>query len=72
MEGFQPHGKFELFKETAENQLYPSDEIYKMLSKKIEVKEQQQKLLYLRFLGNIIGKCFYENVLIDLSFAPFF
>ncbi|CUM54551.1 uncharacterized protein AC631_02252 [Debaryomyces fabryi] len=72
MEGFHPQGKFELFKETAENQLYPSDEIYKMLSKKLNIQEQQQKLMYLRFLGNIIGKCFYENVLIDLSFAPFF
>lgn len=71
-EGFQPDGKFHLFKETSENQLYPSDEIFKKLSKRIDMQEQQQNLLFLRFLGNIIGKCLYENVLIDLSFAPFF
>lgn len=26
----------------------------------------------LRFLGMVIGKCMYENVLINISFAPFF
>ncbi|CUM62838.1 uncharacterized protein PRCAT00000396001 [Priceomyces carsonii] len=64
--------KSDLFKETLENQVYPNDDIYKKLSKNIDTQEQQEKLLYLRFMGNVIGKCFYENVLIDVSFAPFF
>ncbi|CAK7911274.1 E3 ubiquitin-protein ligase Hul5p [[Candida] anglica] len=79
-EGFRPGGKFGLFKETVSgNQLYPSDEICLRLSKNVIdnqapgiADEQRLKLQYLRFLGTVIGKCFYENVLIDISFAPFF
>lgn len=70
-EGFNPNNG--LFKETpSDNQMYPNDEIYMKLSKGIEVEEQREKLNYLKFLGQLIGKCFYENVLISLSFAPFF
>lgn len=72
-EGFQPNGKYQLFKETAEdNQLYPNDEIYIKLAKNIDVEQHNQNLRYIQFLGNVVGKCFYENVLIELSFAPFF
>lgn len=72
-EGFRPHGKFELFKETvSDNQIYPNDEIYKELSRKIEVEKNKERLMYLKFMGSVIGKCFYENVLVDVSFAPFF
>lgn len=72
-EGFLPGGQFDLFKETAtNNQLYPNDEIFKKLRMNYNVPEQKLKLEYLRFLGAIVGKCLYENVLIDVSFAPFF
>lgn len=72
-EGFLPGGQFNLFKETAtNNQLYPNDEIFKKLRMNYDVPEQKLKLEYLRFLGAIVGKCLYENVLIDVSFAPFF
>lgn len=72
-EGFRPHGKFALFKETvSDNQIYPNDEIYKELSRKIEVEKNKERLMYLKFMGSVIGKCFYENVLVDVSFAPFF
>lgn len=72
-EGFLPGGKFALFKETAtNNQLYPNDEIFKKLRMNVDVAQQKTKLDYLRFLGAIVGKCLYENVLIDVSFAPFF
>ncbi|WLF81459.1 ubiquitin-protein ligase (E3) [Lodderomyces elongisporus] len=30
------------------------------------------KLDYLRFMGMCVGKCMYEGILIDASFAPFF
>lgn len=73
IEGFNPNNELKLFKETnSDNQLYPNDEIFKCIAKKINTDEQMKKLLYLKFLGSIIGKCFYDNVLIDISFAPFF
>lgn len=67
-EGFSSN----LFKETDDHQIYPNRDIFLCLSKKIDLSQQQEKLSYLRFLGNVVGKCFYENVLIDISFAPFF
>ncbi|CAI5759573.1 unnamed protein product [Candida verbasci] len=68
-EGFKPG---DLFKETSENQLYPDAKIYEKLFLKIDADKQQENLQYLRFLGMIVGKCLYENVLINVSFAPFF
>lgn len=73
MEGFSPESEFRLFKETAtDNEIYPNDDIYLQISKRINLPEQQQRLLYMRFLGMVIGKCLYENVLVDIAFAPFF
>lgn len=73
MEGFNPELKLRLFKETAaENELYPNNDIYLNASKHIDLDHQKERLLYMRFLGMILGKCLYENVLIDIAFAPFF
>lgn len=72
-EAFRPDNEQHLFKETvSDNQLYPNEEVYFQLTKRVDVGEQQLKLLYYKFLGSVIGKCIYENVLIDVSFAPFF
>lgn len=71
-DGFDPSGKFGLFKETSDNQLYPNEEIFMKYYNNVEVDQQNAYLKYLRFLGLIIGKCLYEGVLIDVSFAPFF
>lgn len=73
MEGFDPSLKQALFKETPSNyELYPNDDIYMSVHEKLDLKKQQERLLYIQFLGMTIGKCFYENVLIDIEFAPFF
>lgn len=73
MEGFDPNLKQALFKESpANNELYPNDDIYMSVHEKLDLKRQQERLLYIQFLGMTIGKCFYENVLIDIEFAPFF
>lgn len=58
-EAFNPEA--ELFRETPERLLYPSP-------KRIDPLDLE---LY-EFLGKIVGKCLYENVLIDVEFAPFF
>lgn len=69
-EGFNPITG--LFKETADHELYPNKEIFEKVSLKIDMDIQHREMDYLQFLGTIMGKCFYENVLIDVSFAPFF
>lgn len=67
-EAFDPL-KHSYFKETQEHQIYPNEDIY---FKHVHGEDVKQDLQYLKFLGNIIGKCIYEGVLVDLSFAPFF
>lgn len=64
--------KPEYFKSTPEHTVYPDDDIYYKLSRKIDVDESYEQLKMIKFLGNIIGKCLYENVLVDITFAPFF
>ena len=58
-EAFDP--KAGLFKETPERLLYPSP----------NRKDPVDLDLY-EFLGKVVGKCLYENVLVDVEFAPFF
>ncbi|TGZ79582.1 HECT-domain-containing protein [Ascodesmis nigricans] len=77
-----------MFAENAEHQLYPdptilgtSSYIYNKAIKELinrdpSVSETQllQKWLLQRyeFAGRILGKCLYEGILVDISFAPFF
>jgi ubiquitin-protein ligase E3 C len=60
-EAFSPH--LGLFSSTPEQLLYPSPTDY---------ASQDEQLSYFEFLGRIIGKSIYENVLIDSAFAGFF
>lgn len=50
-----------LFMTTAQNLLYPST-----------TAESLHNLEMYEFVGRIVGKCLYENVLVDVEFAPFF
>lgn len=54
---------YALFKETSNNLVYPNPDNY---------AKQQAQLQAFEFLGLVIGKCFYEGILIDIAFAPFF
>ena len=58
-EAFDPKSGF--FMETPERLLYPSTS-----------SQALANLELFEFLGQIVGKCLYENVLIDVEFAPFF
>ena len=58
-EAFDP--KTELFMETPYRLLYPSTRA-----------TAPDALPIYEFLGRIVGKCLYENVLVDVEFAPFF
>ena len=53
--------KTELFMETPDRLLYPSTRTAALTA-----------LPIYEFLGHIVGKCLYENVLVDVEFAPFF
>lgn len=69
-EGFDPVQG--LFKETRDNQIYPNEEICLKMKLGHDVYDARGKLEYIQFMGMCVGKCLYENVLIDVSFAPFF
>lgn len=71
-EVFSPENELHLFKETVNNEVYPNNDIFLKISRKVDLDTQQLRLLYLRFVGMIVGKCLYEGILIDVGFAPFF
>lgn len=64
--------ELDLFKETQHNEVYPNDDIYLRMAKKIDLPLQRKRLQYLLFMGMVIGKCLYSGVLLDVNFAPFF
>lgn len=39
---------------------------------RLTAEERQDANRYMVFLGKIIAKCLYENILVDVEFAPFF
>ncbi|GMM28144.1 ubiquitin-ubiquitin ligase [Martiniozyma asiatica (nom. inval.)] len=70
----------QFFKEGSYHQLYPNPEFHFMLADfyRKQGKEglknsffQLRKQL-MKFIGQIMGKCIYDNVLMDLSFTNFF
>lgn len=80
-EGFKPSedGEYHidtkrgLFSATKDHLLYPNPLLgisskYSNLTK----EERDDGLTYMMFLGKIIGKCLFENILVDVEFAPFF
>lgn len=58
-EGFHSD-KYGLFQTNDNYELYPSTHV------------NTQQLRYLWFLGKVLGKCLYDHVLIDVTFANFF
>lgn len=81
-EAFQPlpddeydgsKSKLGLFSVTKDQLLYPNP-ILGVGSKfsKLSPEERREGLQYMKFLGKIIGKCLYEEILVDVEFALFF
>ncbi|KAJ3049351.1 hypothetical protein HK097_009641 [Rhizophlyctis rosea] len=60
-QAFDPN--YGLFQITREQLLYPSPHA---------VASEDTQLPYMEFLGRILGKALYEDVLVDAAFAPFF
>ncbi|KAG4301756.1 hypothetical protein PCK1_001993 [Pneumocystis canis] len=54
---------FGLFHETHDHLLYPNPHSYAC---------EPAQLQCFEFLGRLIGKCIYETILLDVTFAPFF
>ncbi|KAL4922773.1 hypothetical protein BDW62DRAFT_2898 [Aspergillus aurantiobrunneus] len=82
-EAFKSTVGLRLFEENDQHLLYPSPvaveqrrENLRLLAVKentAEWNEQVRDLLRrYEFLGRVIGKCLYEGILVDVSFAPFF
>ena len=82
-EAFSPSNGLNLFVENDHNLLYPNpsavDERKDLLRQaglregSLEWDDQIRELLRrYEFLGRIIGKCLYEGILVDVSFAGFF
>jgi len=69
-----------MFKENPEHLLYPNptilDEVKHKLRQRHHVGNTRSVILDIlnryEFCGRILGKCLYEGILVDLSFAPFF
>ncbi|VVT55351.1 uncharacterized protein SAPINGB_P004553 [Magnusiomyces paraingens] len=62
-----------LFVSSGEHLLFPNPILG--VSRKYTNLDHEEKLdanRYMVFLGKIIGKCLYENILVDVEFAPFF
>ncbi|SCU81944.1 LADA_0C01992g1_1 [Lachancea dasiensis] len=59
-QGFKDE-KYHLFEENEHHEIYPSASIH-----------SSKHLKYLWFLGKVLGKCLYDHVLIDVTFADFF
>ncbi|KZF24888.1 IQ and HECT domain protein [Xylona heveae TC161] len=82
-EAFSPDSDLNLFVENDQSLLYPNpaavDERREWLREagvregSRDWNEQIRDLLRrYEFLGRVIGKCLYEGILVDISFAPFF
>ncbi|KAL4929437.1 HECT-type E3 ubiquitin-protein ligase [Aspergillus undulatus] len=82
-EAFKSSTGLKLFEENDQHLLYPSPVAVEqrkenmrqlgMTENTAEWNEQVRDLLRrYEFLGRVIGKCLYEGILVDVSFAPFF
>ncbi|KAF7531334.1 hypothetical protein G7054_g8972 [Neopestalotiopsis clavispora] len=82
-EAFTPQDHLGMFVTNSQNLLYPNPTVFDELVESLRwfgipensaewnsrLQELTQKF---EFLGRVVGKCMYEGILVDLSFAPFF
>lgn len=62
-----------LFSTTQNHLLYPTPVLGISAAKSgMEESTREVELEQVEFLGKIIGKCLYDNILVDVEFAPFF
>lgn len=68
-----------MFKENPQHLLYPNPSILKEIEHKLGLagcSDPRPRIADIlnryEFAGRILGKCLYEGILVDLSFAPFF
>ncbi len=82
-EAFSPSNALNLFVENDQNLLYPNPTALDRTKDLLEQagiaknsfgwRNQIRELLRrYEFLGRVIGKCLYEEILVDVGFAPFF
>jgi ubiquitin-protein ligase E3 C len=82
-EALDPNGKLSMFQENEQRYLYPNPALYDEVVedlRRIGIQKDRENYAYhmreflrrFEFLGRVIGKCLYEGILIDVSFAGFF
>jgi ubiquitin-protein ligase E3 C len=82
-EAFDPDASLAMFKENAQRYLYPNPLIYQETAEYLKRAGRKpgtegfdfpmaEFLRRFQFLGRVVGKCLYEGILIDVSFAGFF
>ncbi|KAJ9605373.1 ubiquitin-protein ligase (E3) [Cladophialophora chaetospira] len=82
-EAFDPNTSLSMFKENSQRFLYPNpmlyqetSELYKRAGRRPGTEHynaaMNDLLQRFRFLGRVVGKCLYEGILVDVSFAGFF
>lgn len=82
-EAFDPDSSLSMFKENSQRFLYPNPLIYEESSRHLlglgrkphtegYNRPMNEFLRRFQFLGRVVGKCLYEGILIDVSFAGFF
>ncbi|KAL5113302.1 ubiquitin-protein ligase (E3) [Pleosporales sp. CAS-2024a] len=80
---FRPSGEIDMFVENDQHLLYPNPTAIEELKEALKQAGLNEKSVEFRtlvsnmlqryeFLGRIIGKCLYEEILVDVNFAPFF
>ncbi|KIW63184.1 hypothetical protein PV04_10050 [Phialophora macrospora] len=82
-EAFDPDASLAMFKENAQRYLYPNPLIYQETAEYLKRAGRKpgtegfdypmaEFLRRFQFLGRVVGKCLYEGILIDVTFAGFF
>ncbi|KAK5053039.1 hypothetical protein LTR84_002013 [Exophiala bonariae] len=82
-EAFDPDTSLSMFKENSQRFLFPNPLIYEESSRHLKklgrkphtegyTRPMNEFLRRFQFLGRVVGKCLYEGILIDVSFAGFF
>lgn len=82
-EAFDPDASLAMFKENSQRYLYPNNLIFQETAEYLKRAGRKpgtepfeypmtEFLRRFQFLGRVVGKCLYEGILIDVSFAGFF
>ncbi|KAF2754009.1 hypothetical protein EJ05DRAFT_480019 [Pseudovirgaria hyperparasitica] len=70
----EKYESLDMFVENEQNLIYPNPSAIDDIKETYpyEPRQVDETLKKFEFVGRVIGKCLYEEILVDLNFAPFF